>query len=56
MVQWLRLCTDNIGGPGLTPGQVTRAHMLQLKSLRAAAKTWGSQIKKEGKKVTMVQK
>ena len=28
VVEWLRLCT---GGPGLTPGQGTRSHMLQLK-------------------------
>ena len=24
MVQWLRLCTFNAGGPGLTPGQGTK--------------------------------
>ena len=29
MVQWLRLCTPNAGGPGLIPGQGTRSHMLQ---------------------------
>ena len=50
VVQWLRLCTANIGGLGLIPGQETRAHMLQLKNLCAATKTWGSQIRKEEKK------
>ena len=46
VVQWLRLCTPNAGGPGLIPGQGTRshmlqlrAHMLQLKILCAAIKT-----------------
>ena len=33
VVQWLRLHTPNAGGPCLTPGQWTRAHMLQLKTL-----------------------
>ena len=32
MVQWLRLHTPNAGGPGLIPGQGTRAHMLQLRA------------------------
>ena len=31
MVQWLRLCTPNTGGPGSIPGQGTRCHMLQLR-------------------------
>ena len=31
MVQWLRLCALNSGGPDSIPGQGTRAHMLQLK-------------------------
>ena len=51
VVQWLRLCTPNAGGPGLIPGQGTRSHMLQLrvhmlqlKILYAATKTWCSQI------------
>ena len=30
MVQWLRLRAPNAGGPGSTPGQGTRSHMLQL--------------------------
>ena len=30
VIQWLRLCIPNVGGPGLIPGQGTRAHMLQL--------------------------
>ena len=33
MVPWLRCCTPNAprGGPGSTPGQRTRSHMLQLR-------------------------
>ena len=31
VVQWLRLCVPNAGGPGLMPGQGTRYHMPQLK-------------------------
>ena len=27
MVQWVRLCTPNAGGPGLIPGRGTRSHM-----------------------------
>ncbi|TEA39746.1 hypothetical protein DBR06_SOUSAS31510016, partial [Sousa chinensis] len=27
VVQWLRLCAPNAGGPGLIPGQGTRSHM-----------------------------
>ena len=60
VVQWLRLRAPNAGGPGLSPGQVTksrmpqlRAHMLQLniphvatKIPRAATKTQRSQINK----------
>ena len=30
VVQWLRLCSPNAGGPGLILGQGTRSHMLQL--------------------------
>ena len=26
VIQWLRLCTPNAGGPGSTPGQGTRSH------------------------------
>ena len=51
VIQWLRLCTPNAGGPGLIPGQGTRSHMLQLrvhmlrlKILHAATKNWYSQI------------
>ena len=45
MVQWLRLCVPNAGGPGLIPGQGTRSHMLQqqLKMQRAATETRHSQ-------------
>ena len=31
VVQWLRLCTPNEGGPGLIPCQGTRSHMPQLR-------------------------
>ena len=32
VVQWLRLCAPNAGGPGSIPGQGTRSRMLQLKA------------------------
>ena len=45
MVQLLRLCAPNAGGPGSIPGQGTRsrmlqlrAHILQLKILHVATK------------------
>ena len=31
VVQWLRLCALNAGGPGATPGQRTISHMPQLR-------------------------
>ncbi|TEA30366.1 hypothetical protein DBR06_SOUSAS27510003, partial [Sousa chinensis] len=31
MIQWLRLCAPNAGGPGLIPGQGARSHMPQLR-------------------------
>ena len=31
VVQWLKLCTQNAGGPGLIPGQGTRSLLLQLR-------------------------
>ena len=31
VVQWLRICAPNAGGPGLIPGQVTRFLMPQLR-------------------------
>ena len=37
MVQWIRLCGPNAGGPSSAPGQ-------GAKLARAAAKTWHSQI------------
>ena len=36
MVQWLRFCTPNAGGPGSVPGQGIRYHMPQLKILYAS--------------------
>ena len=49
VVQWLRLCTPNAGGPGSIPGGGTRSYMLQLRVHqpqqrmtipRAVTKTW----------------
>ena len=31
VVQGLRLCARNAGGPGSIPGQGTRSHVLQLR-------------------------
>ena len=31
VVQWLRLCAPNAGGPGLIPGQGPGSHLLQLR-------------------------
>ena len=31
VVQRLRLCSPNAGGPGVIPGQGTRPHVLQLR-------------------------
>ena len=39
MVQGLILGTPNAWGPGLIPGQGTRSHMLQIKTLHAATQT-----------------
>ena len=30
MIQWLRVCAPNVGGPDSIPGQVTKSHMPQL--------------------------
>ena len=38
VVQWLRLCTLNVGGLGSVLGQGTRSYMLQLKITQAATK------------------
>ena len=45
MVQWLRCCTPNAGGPGLTRGQEIRYHMPQERSkiLHDTTKAWCSQ-------------
>ena len=52
VVQWLRVHAPNAEGPGVIAGQGTRSHMLQLKILHAAAKTWCSQINFKKKKST----
>ena len=39
VVQWLRLCTPNPGGPSSISVQDTRLHMPQRKILNAATKT-----------------
>ena len=51
MVQWLRLCAPNAGGPGSIPGQGNRSsmlqlrvHTLQLKILHATTNTWHTNI------------
>ena len=44
VVQWLRFCAPNAGGPGSIPRQGTRSHVLQLKIPHSATKTWSSQI------------
>ena len=31
VIQWLRFCTPNAGGPGLLPGQGTRSHKPKLR-------------------------
>ena len=36
VVQWLRFCVPNAGGPGSIPCQEIKSHMLQLKILHAA--------------------
>ena len=46
VVQWLRLPTPNAGGLGSIPGQGTRSHVPQLKTLHATTKTQHSQINK----------
>ena len=43
VIQWLRLCTPNTGGLGSIPGQGTRSHKPQLKSLHAMTATWHCQ-------------
>ena len=49
MGQWLKFCTPNAGGLGLTPGQGTRSHMpyqrVSMPELKISlAKSWHSQI------------
>ena len=48
VVQWLRLCSRDAGGPSLSPGQGTRSHMMQQrwKIPHATTKTRHSQINK----------
>ncbi|TEA28979.1 hypothetical protein DBR06_SOUSAS11410018, partial [Sousa chinensis] len=39
VVQWIRLCAPNAGGPGSIPGQGTRSHMrVATKSSHATTK------------------
>ena len=44
MVQWLRLCAPNAGGPGLIPSQGTKIPQAETQSLCAATKTLCSQV------------
>ena len=45
VVQWLRLCALSAEGPGLIPGQETRAHILQLRVCMPQLKTWHATTK-----------
>ncbi|TEA30168.1 hypothetical protein DBR06_SOUSAS4810039, partial [Sousa chinensis] len=38
VVQWLRLCAPNAGGPDSIPDQATRSHMPQLRVLMSQLK------------------
>ena len=42
VVQCLRLCAPNVGGPGLILGQGTKSHIPQFKDPHAATKTWSN--------------
>ena len=44
VVQWLRLCIHNAGGPGSSPGQGNRSHMLQLKNPVCCNEDWRSHM------------
>ena len=44
MVQWLRFCTPNRGGPGSIPGQGTRSRMPQVKIPHVATKDPATKI------------
>ena len=50
VVQWLRLCAPNAGGPELISGRGSRSHMPQRKIPHAAAKTRHSQMNIKNKK------
>ena len=41
VVQWLRLCTPRVEGPGSIPGQGTRSYMLQLRVRMPQLRTSG---------------
>ena len=45
IVQWLRLCAPNAGGPGLIPGHGTRPH-IPHRSSHPTVKTWRGQVNK----------
>ena len=44
-VPWLRHHTPDAAGLSLIPGQGTRSHVQQLKSLHAAMKVWNATTK-----------
>ena len=46
MVQWLRCCAPNAGGPGSIPGQGTRSCLPQLKILHTAMKIHVLQLRR----------
>ena len=47
MMQWLRLCTPKVRGPGSSPVWGTRSHMPRLNIPHPATMTWHSQINKQ---------
>ena len=44
LVQWLRLCAPNAGGPGLIPSQGTKIPQAETQILCSATKTLCSQV------------
>ena len=49
LVQWLRFCASNAGGPGSIPGWGTRSHTPELKISHVATETWRRQINNSNK-------
>ena len=47
VIQWLRHCTPNAGGPSLVHGQGTRSHMTQLRVCMLQLKSPNATMKSE---------